>query len=54
MDEVITCVCGCQKWIIYGDKFKCSNCKYVYQTGSLSVNVTATNKSIRADVSGSG
>ena len=30
MEEVYTCICGGQAWVIYGDRLKCIECEKEY------------------------
>lgn len=52
MDEVITCKCGNQAWVI-GSYVRCSKCGYSPIGGiKLSQDVSAINAAIAADDSG--
>ncbi len=49
MDEVITCVCGNQSWVIGTIETRCSKCKNVLLPGEVAAEVIEVNKRFNAE-----
>lgn len=47
MEEVVTCICGCQKMIVYRDLFECSSCGKKIVLNEIKIFVHGINKQIR-------